>query len=153
MSEPSEAVKRQGWSKNLADCDQKIINAYPIVAAKFGMAHPDLWMRNDYSWRSAEFQHSLFEKGRKLVNGVWVLVDPALKVTNNDGILNPSKHQPYPSHALDFIIFRGQAALWSSKTDLVSKALYEEVGHLFESQGLVSGAFWKWVDAGHVQIA
>ena len=151
MSGPTEAVAKQGWSKDLADCVPKLITAYPVVAAKFMEAHPDLWMRCDYTWRSKQFQFDLFKKGRTLIDGVWKVT--GAKVTDKDGINSPSHHNVYPSRALDFIIFRGKTPLWSTKADPVAQALYIEVGRLFESQGIVSGATWKsdWKDPGHVQ--
>lgn len=155
MSGPRPDIAKQGWSKDLADCVPALVAAYPIVAPKFMAAHPDLWMRCDYTWRSPAFQFELFKKGRKLdgASGFWVVVDSKLIVTKNDGINTPSKHNPYPSCALDFIIFRGKVPLWSSKADPVAQALYIEVGRLFEAQGIVSGATWEhdWKDPGHVQ--
>ncbi len=154
MSEPRPDVAKQGWSKDLADCDAKLIAAYPLVVAAFSKAHPDLWMRCDYTWRSNVFQFELFKKGRKLdpVSGLWVVADEKLVVTKIDGVSKPSNHNFYPSRALDFIIFRGKIPLWSTKADPVAQALYAEVGRLFESHGIVSGAFWKWPDPGHVEL-
>ena len=150
---PNPAILKQGWSKNLADCVPKLIDAYPIVITKFTDFHTSLTVRLDYTWRSVPFQQSLFEKGRTLVDGVWVLTHPELKVTNNDGVKKPSKHNVYPSLALDFIIFSGKTPRWSSDYDQEARQLYKEMGRMFEAQGCVSGAMWKpWADPGHVQV-
>ena len=157
MSEPVGEVAAQGWSKDLADCHPSIVAAYPIVEAQFLKAHPDLWMRPDYTWRSPAFQHTLFEKGRAIQGGVWVLVNASEKVTDDDGVIRASHHNVYPSQAADFIIFREKSPLWSNPHDLedVNTKLYIEIATMFEAQGLVAGATWKfnWKDYSHVQVA
>lgn len=154
MREPSAAIAKQGWSKDLADCDDRIIAGYTSSSTEFLAAHKDLWMRPDYAWRSPAFQFTLFQKGRELRNGVWVLVDEKLKVTDQDGTVKRSHHNVYPSQALDFIIFRGKVPLWASSSK-ENAALYIEMGNLLAKRGLISGAVWKynWKDPGHVQVA
>jgi hypothetical protein len=151
---PSEAILKQGWSKDLVDCVPSIVTAFPVVAANFMKAHPDLWIRPDYSWRSPAFQFSLYEKGRVLKNGIWVLEFPNLKVTDQDGTIKRSHHNVYPAQALDFIVFRGKTPLWP-KSNPENAALYSELGRAFNMHGLISGATWKydWKDEGHVQAA
>lgn len=52
--------------------------------------------------RSVEKQFAYFKKGRKFINGEWVLVKPKSKITNIDGIKVKGKHNYNPSLALDF---------------------------------------------------
>ena len=51
--------------------------------------------------RDVNEQFELFKKGRKEVNGVWVVKDRSQVVTWKDGIKNLSKHNYYPSEAVD----------------------------------------------------
>lgn len=52
-----------------------------------------------YGHRTPEEQFNLFQQGRKLVGGKWVKVGST--VTDKDGIKNKSKHNSYPSKAVD----------------------------------------------------
>lgn len=56
-----------------------------------------------YGHRTPEEQFTLFKRGRKLVNGVWVVENQLEVVTWKDGIEHPSKHNFFPSLAIDVI--------------------------------------------------
>ena len=74
--------------------------------------------------RSAERQNELWAKGRKVYpNGAdpqkrsnWVLVDKSKIVTYKDGYEKLSRHQKYPSDAIDVVPY---PELWSSKDKLI----------------------------------
>ena len=53
--------------------------------------------------RLPEKQFEYFKKGRELVDGKWVLVNPKQKVTNVDGYKIKGKHNYNPSLAVDIM--------------------------------------------------
>jgi peptidoglycan LD-endopeptidase CwlK len=56
--------------------------------------------------RTPEFQFELFQKGRKLIGGVWVVVNEKEVVTNCDGTKIKSRHNKEPlSEAVDAVPF------------------------------------------------
>ena len=140
-------VKTQGWSKDIKDCTAILQTAWAAVHDEFIAKHPDLTLRTDYTWRSPELQQQLFEKGRTLVKGAWVVTDKSKVVTQ----LQKSHHSTYPAQAFDFIIFRNGQPIWA--TDKSGQALYVEAGNMFSPYGVVSGATWKynWKDWDHIQ--
>ncbi len=154
-SGPSAATKAQGWSKKLEDCHPRLRDVHPLVEAEWKALHPEFLLQMDYTWRSPEFQFELFKKGREFKNGVWVVVNKDLVVTEKDGS-KPSHHNVYPSQALDLYIKRNGVMLWPSAGDVSigHNALYAELGRLYAAHGLVSGAVWKynWKDWDHVQV-
>lgn len=56
-----------------------------------------------YGYRSPEEQHQLYTQGRKLVGNKWVKVGST--VTDKDGYIKTSKHNSYPSKAVDIAPF------------------------------------------------
>ncbi len=158
--EPSPDVVKQGWSKDIADCELQIQNAFPLVRDEFCAANPGLDLRVDYTYRSPAVQFELFKKGRSLdaASGQWVLTDRLKRVTDKDGVVNKGEHNFYPSKAADIYICKGPAILWPLDKDNPlydeRNALYVSLGHLWEKHGLVSGATWKyvWRDEPHVQV-
>lgn len=156
VREPSPAAKKQGWSKKLEDCHERLCIAHPQVEAEWAELHPELKLQLDYTWRSPEFQFELFKKGRELKNGKWVVVDKKKVVTEKDGT-KPSHHNVYPAQAIDVYIKRNGVMMWPSDGDATvgHNKLYQELGKLYEKHGLVAGATWKynWKDWNHVQVA
>lgn len=158
--EPPEAVAKAGFSKDLADADERIRTAFPRVRLDWRVAHPDLDLKVDYTYRSPALQLELFKKGREQdEHGNWVLVDRTKRVTDKDGTINKGEHNFYPSKAADVYIICGANILWPLPKDNpgheARAALYIELGHLWERYGIVAGATWKyaWKDEPHVQVA
>ena len=54
-----------------------------------------------YGTRTPTEQFELFKKGRKEVNGVWMIEDKKKVVTYKDGTIKKSKHNYIPSQAVD----------------------------------------------------
>jgi peptidoglycan L-alanyl-D-glutamate endopeptidase CwlK len=54
-----------------------------------------------YGHRTPEEQLELFKNGRALINGSWVITERDKVVTNCDGYSKKSKHNYYPSKAVD----------------------------------------------------
>ena len=150
---PAADVLARGWSKSISDCHPRIRAAWPIVQQAFIAAHPDCTFRVDYTWRSKEFQFDLFKLGRTLTDGQWVVTDKSKIVTDKNGDV-PSHHNVYPSQAVDVYIVRGGLIVWPSASSASVCALYTELGQLWEQQGLVSGAVWRfgWKDWPHTQV-
>lgn len=144
---PPEVAAR-GYSKSVEDCHARIRYAWPLVLAAWKAAHAGLSIRADYSYRSPALQFELFKQGRELQNGVWVVVDRKKVVTEKDGT-KLSHHNVYPAQALDMYI-----ADAAGKIIWTSIPLYTELGKLWEEQGLIAGATWKysWRDYSHVQV-
>ena len=53
--------------------------------------------------RTPEEQFELFKKGRERVDGWWTVTDKSKVVTNLDGTTKKSKHNYYPSKAVDVV--------------------------------------------------
>ena len=51
--------------------------------------------------RTPEEQFELYQKGRKLIGGVWTIEDPRQVVTYKNGLDKQSKHNVWPSVAID----------------------------------------------------
>lgn len=142
-------------SKSLEDCHESLRRAVPVVRGQFILAHAGYDLQVDYTYRSCQLQMALYQKGRALQDGYWVVVDEAKVVTNKDGS-KPSHHNVYPSQAADIYIKGPEGKIiWPDKDDATICALYSELGRMWEAQGLVSGATWKynWKDWDHVQVA
>lgn len=143
-----EDVKKQGWSKDIHDCHDRIRKAWPTVKSEWEQLHPGYSLKCDYTYRSPEFQFELYKKGRSLIDGKWVVTDPSKKVTDKDG-KNPSHHNVYPAQAVDvYILSPSKNIIWENPQ------LYTELGRLWEKHGLIAGATWKfnWKDYPHVQV-
>lgn len=99
-------------------------------------------------------QQRLFEKGRALQNGAWVVVNQAQVVTNAD-----PKHAPH--------VRRGALDIWpaedfnpSISMDLqpVAWKKFQDFGKFAESRGFTAGFRWtaafknKYGDAPHVEV-
>lgn len=151
--QPSPVTAKQGFSKSLDDCHKSIQAAFPLVKNEFMAAYPGCDLLVDFTWRGPELQHALFEKGRKLDGQKWVLVDPKAKVTDDDGTILKSHHNTYPSQAADIYIVRGGKTIPAESKE--GGPMYVALGKLWEAQGLVSGATWKfnWKDPDHVQVS
>lgn len=94
-----------------------------------------------YKWivvegfRTAKYQHSLWEKGR---------TKPGPIVTLRDGFTKRSTHQS--SMAVDIAPKHGFLIDWN-----VPKAHWEYLGHLAREQGLDWGGDWRSPDKPHVE--
>jgi hypothetical protein len=102
-------------------------------------------------WRSAEAQHALYQKGRALqADGRWRVVDPDAVVTQLDGTTRRSRHNVYPSQAVDVCVDTdpgpGKHVVWDH-------AAYAPLGPLATRHGLVWGGSWtRFKDAPHLEL-
>lgn len=58
-----------------------------------------------FGLRTAEEQFELYQKGRKFVNGKWIIIDKGAVVTYKDGYIKESRHQS--GNAIDVVPFPG----------------------------------------------
>ena len=65
-------------------------------------------------FRTSEDQFELFKKGRKLVNGLWIITNKKKVVTYRDGLMKLSKHNFNPSKAMDAVPYiEGKGVTWN----------------------------------------
>ena len=79
---------------NLATADTKLQQLFNAVIEEFDCTVI-------YGHRTPEEQFELFKKGRERKDGWWVKVGPT--VTNLDGLNKKSKHNYFPSKAVDVV--------------------------------------------------
>ena len=112
-----------------------------------------------YGVRTDKEQQDLYAKGRVLEDGGWRIIGPI--VTNCDGIVKKSKHQPINgvSNAVDIVPFSNGSMQWND--DKLWKKLSREVWKSIQMlllQGKISneirwGGFWtSMVDKPHWEI-
>jgi peptidoglycan L-alanyl-D-glutamate endopeptidase CwlK len=113
-----------------------------------------------YGHRSVSEQFELFKKGRKLINGIWVVYKPKEIVTYKDGKEKKSEHNYIPSKAIDAVEwFKEKPHIrWKDKNSFfeLNNVLQEHARFLFNvgkiDHRLVWGGNWKMKDLPHWQI-
>ena len=144
-------------SRELEHADPELVKRYLALEADYRVYHRRQLLVT-HTYRSPEKQFELYQIGRELQNGVWVVVNPKIKVTNCDGTRQRSRHNFYPAQAIDVAIDTdpgvGQKVVWANEA-------YEALGPLALRHGLTWGGDWnrnglsdeKWIDACHLEIA
>lgn len=127
--------------------DRDLNHLYPAFREKVVAVLADLKAYADkhmpgYAWivvegfRTAEYQHSLYEKGR---------TKPGSIVTNRDGVKKRSNHQS--SLAVDIVPARGSSVDWEADAEH-----WSYLGHVARAHDLEWGGDWKkFVDKPHVE--
>ena len=127
--------------------DRDLNHLYPRFREKVAAVLTDLKKYADkhmpgYTWivvegyRTAEYQRSLYAKGR---------TKPGSIVTNRDGVKKRSNHQS--SLAVDIAPVSGGKVVWG-----VGVEHWAYLGHVARSHGLKWGGDWKkFVDKPHVE--
>ena len=111
--------------------------AWPEIRTAYRLAHPGHDAILTCVYRSAAEQIECYAKGRTA---------PGSIITNCDGVKIRSKHNYFPSRALDFCIVVFGKVTWDP-------AEYEPVGRLGEAHGLVWGGSWvHFKDAPHLEL-
>jgi len=85
---------------NLSTCHQDLQTIFNYVIKERDC-------RVIHGHRTPEEQFELFKKGRSQVNGVWRVNHPGKVVTYKDGYEDRSKHNEYPSMAVDVVPYYG----------------------------------------------
>jgi len=144
-------------SRELAHADPELVKRYLDLEADVRAYHRRQLIVT-HTYRSPEVQFELFKKGRELQGDIWVVIDAKIKVTNCDGFKIRSRHNLYPSMAIDVAIDLdpgyGQKVTWAGRE-------YEILGPLAQKHGLTWGGDWnmnglndeKWRDLPHLELA
>lgn len=124
-------------SRSLNDCDQRLRRAWEAVIDEYVRTFPDHTLIVTCTYRSPEEQFRLYQQGRRLVNGQWMIdADPKTSiVTQVDGQSRLSQHNYHPSRALDFAVLVGNKITWNERE-------YIAVGKIALSHGLRWGGDW-----------
>lgn len=126
-------------SRDLAHCEPDLVRRYLLLKADFAM-QTGRQLFETTTWRSQERQASLYAQGRTM---------PGKKVTNIDGVTSRSRHNFYPSQAIDVCVDSdpgpGKHAVWD-------EASYEPLRELCTKHGLIWGGTFKSLkDYPHIE--
>ena len=127
-------------SRNLDDCEPELVDQYRKVKEEFA-ASTGMTLFETTTWRSKERQIELYAQGR---------TKPGEVVTYIDGIKSRSRHNFYPSQAIDVAIDvdpgPGKVVVWDDK-------LYSPLGPLCLKHKLIwGGDFLQFKDYCHIQM-
>ena len=140
-------------SRDLADCHRVLAERFKAVRLRYVQDHPGHALEITCTHRSPEEQFALYQKGRQLSVGRWVVVDPARIVTKCDGTIKVSLHNVTPARALDVVVVVGGKWCWA-------EAEYAPLGPLASEEGLRWGGDWDgnpatketFVDSPHLEL-
>jgi hypothetical protein len=149
----SDTVDTPQSSKNINTCRPEIVKAFDIVCGEWEARHPGMPLKVDWCYRTPVDQFEFYKQGREYNPDTKQWMKTGTTVTDDDGINTKSHHNVYPSQAADVLITQNGKILWGGTEE--NEALYIELGKIWEAQGLISGATWKfnWKDPDHVQLA
>ena len=109
-----------------------------------------------FGYRDPQIQFELFKKGRTLIEGVWVVTNKREVVTNCDGIKIKSRHNSYPSEAVDAVPYPID---WMDidRMILLAECVLETASKLKEEGKITHHIEWggnwtKFKDYPHYQI-
>lgn len=148
---PRDQARLAGVHPALVAALDKVLTAMAVLGFPMGVTD---------GVRTLAEQQALYAKGRKKIGGAWKVVDPQQVVTNCDGLVKPSNHQPKADgygHAVDCAFLKDldhdgepdepEAFTWDEGRPW---GLY---GALVESQGLTWGGRWvSIVDRPHAEL-
>lgn len=135
-------------STRLSDCAPALAQAWVDILHAYREAHRGQDLIVTCTHRSVEEQAALYQKGRVLQDGRWVVDDDPKTsiVTNIDGITKQSRHNSQPAEALDFAVVIGGKVSWDARE-------YHPVGVLAKARGLVWGGEWTSLrDFPHLEL-
>jgi hypothetical protein len=138
-------------SRNIKEAVKALQDAYPEIVGYYERKNPGLTLNLSCVYRTPERQFELFKQGRSnkgtLAQPDWQVIEPAKIVTNCDGFIKISKHNEYPSKALDFFVVdnKTKKAIWI-------REFYKDIGPIAKTCGLVWGGDWAMDDYPHVEI-
>lgn len=72
--------------------ERKLLTCHPALRYIFREVLKDSDHTVSFGHRTRIVQQELYFQGRELIDGIWQIVNPALRVTNCDGYINPSYH-------------------------------------------------------------
>lgn len=127
-------------SKDIKDAHEYLQERWPLLLESYrAIMRRDLFITSSY--RSPQTQQRLFQQGR---------TTPGNIVTNIDGFQRVSKHNFYPSRAIDVCV---DLDLSEAVKPTWSDPYYEPLGYICKQIGLVWGGDWKtFKDKPHIEV-
>lgn len=133
----AQQVIRPPVSRNITDASKILRAKWPILQKKFcALTGNDLILTCTH--RTIEEQQRLYSQGRTTKGKI---------VTWVDGVKTKSKHNFYPSRAIDVAVIRGGKISWYPED-------YRTLGFVCRDLGLVWGGGWKppKTDMPHIEL-
>lgn len=128
-------------SRDLVDAHPELVRRYLLLKADFERQTGTCLFETS-TWRSKERQNELFQIGRRGTPG-------EKTVTQLDGLTKKSRHNVYPSQALDVCVDSdpgpGKHPVWN-------ESAYEPLRELCVKHGLVWGGAWAMKDFPHMEL-
>lgn len=126
-------------SRDLKHCHPELVRRYLAMKAEYERTTGRCLVET-CTWRSKGRQFDIFKEGRELRGTEWVVVDKRKVKTKLDGFKRKSRHNVYPSQAVDVAVDRdpgpGKHIDWS-------EAAFEAFATLAPKHGLIWGGDWN----------
>jgi hypothetical protein len=137
-------------SRDLNDLEEQLKDAFVAAKKEWELENPGYIVRPSSTYRDPEYQFSLYKSGRtQQEDGSWKLTNPKKWLTDKDGHKNKSKHNLYPSQAVDvFFVKKSDPSVadWSSE-------LFQSFSvKMLSRAGIKWGGHWKRKDRPHFEI-
>jgi len=128
-------------SRDLADCEPELVRRYLLLKHAFAL-RTGRSLFETCTWRSSSRQQDLYRVGRRGIPG-------ERTVTKIDGVTKRSRHNFFPSQAIDVCVDSdpgpGKVAVWD-------RASYAPLGPLAAEFGLMWGGNWAMDDYPHLEL-
>lgn len=126
-------------SRDLTHAHPELVRRYLLVKAEYQLLTGRVLVETG-TWRSLQRQVRLFSQGR---------TTPGQIVTRIDGVTSKSRHQVFPSEAVDVAVDTdpgpGKFLSWDPR-------MYEALGPLCVKHGLIWGGSWSFKDYPHIEL-
>lgn len=138
-------------SRNIIHAVDALKTAHNEIVGYYERKNPGLSLNLSCVYRTPERQFELFKQGRSnkgtLSQPDWQVANPSKIVTNCDGLIKISKHNLYPSQALDYFVIdlKTKKAIWI-------REFYKDIGPIAKTCGLIWGGDWALDDYPHVEV-
>ena len=124
-------------SIDLQACEASLREGFLRARRAYEQDHPGSVLRVTCTHRPVSEQQRLYARGR---------TEPGSVVTQVDGVTQLSKHNHFPSKAIDFCV------TWAGKVSWVESD-YDEVGPYLVKEGLIWGGDWPtFKDRPHTEL-
>jgi hypothetical protein len=144
-------------SRLLTDCVDELQQKVPLIIAEYNSLYSGRSLRPISTLRSTEEQQAIYAIGRTVAP----IGDRYIR-TKNDGVLNPSKHNPWPDYPLSKAVDFGVFVMGHYYTD---NTFYYPLLDLARKYDLISGGDFimsgssvsvllaekKWRDWSHIE--
>jgi len=125
-------------SRDFKHADRILVKRFMHVKEDYERDHPGKQLMVSCTYRSTDEQWRLFQQGR--------FGDTRPQLTQMNGRDKRSKHNNFPSLALDCFVLNGGKALWDEN-------YYWPLLNLCKKYGLISGGAWsRFPDWPHIEL-